>query len=219
MSNSTKTPRVNRSTPPRLFYHGRHREAFPYLMVDFQQRCAYSMQHISRAGGPKNMQVDHFNPNHKPDYFQEYSNLFLATGHCNGSKSDRWPTNKERNKGVHYLNCTKEMDYGVYIFEDPDTHEVVGVTPAGRYHVLSCDLNAPHFITERTKRAGYWVTLNNTPAHARTSDIYQSMFGIVNEMIPPIPYLSGQALVDRRAKRLKRDSLSRGSIIQTSAMP
>ena len=41
------------------------------------------MQHISRTGGPKNMEVDHFNPNHKKDYFQEYSNLFLATNPFN----------------------------------------------------------------------------------------------------------------------------------------
>lgn len=227
MSNSIKPPRVNRSTPPRLFYQGRHREAFPYLMVDFQQRCAYSMQHISRAGGPKNMEVDHFNPHLKKDHFQRYSNLFLSTSHCNRSKSDRWPTNKDRDKGIHFLNCTKEMDYGVHIFEDPDTHEAVGVTTAGRYHVLSCDLNAPHFIEERTKRAGYWESLSQTPITTKSpfpvppivDQIYQDLLEVANAMIPPIPYLSGQALVDRRAKRLERDRLLHGSAIQTSAMP
>src|SRR5580693_3085136 len=168
MSNSTNIPRVKRSTPTRLFYHGRHREAFPYLMVDFQARCAYSMQHISRAGGPRNMEVDHFNPKHKPDCLQEYSNLFLSAGHCNNAKSDYWPTNKDRAQGGRFLNCTKEQDYGEHILEDPDTHEVVGVTPAGRFHVLNCDLNAPHFIDERTKRAGYWQTLSNTAITTKT---------------------------------------------------
>ena len=195
-------------------------------MLDFQKRCAYSMQHISRAGGPRNMEVDHFNPNRKPDYFQEYSNLFLSTGHCNNAKSDRWPTNKDQDQGLRFLNCTKEQDYGEHILEDPDTHEVVGVTPAGRFHVLSCDLNAPHFIEERTKRAGYWQSLRNTPITTKTpfplpqivSQLYQDLLGVANEMIPPIPYLSGQALADRRAKRQQRDLFLRGDVIQTSAM-
>jgi hypothetical protein len=62
------------------------------------------------------MQVDHFNPNLKKNFLQDYVNLFLSTSHCNGSKSDRWPTNKERAKGWRFLDCTKEIDYGVHIF-------------------------------------------------------------------------------------------------------
>src|ERR1035441_6280578 len=97
MSNST-TFRVKRNTPNRLFTRHTCRDAWPFLMADFQERCAYSMQHISRAGGPRNMQVDHFNPHLKKKVFQNYSNLFLSTSHCNGSKSDRWPTNKDRSE-------------------------------------------------------------------------------------------------------------------------
>jgi len=227
MSNSTTTHRVKRSTPPRLFYQGRHREAFPYLMEDFQKRCAYSMQHITRAGGPRNMEVDHFNPNHKKDYFQEYSNLFLATGHCNGWKSDRWPTNKDRDLHFRFLDCTKDPDYGVHIFEDPDTHEVVGVTNEGRYHVRNCDLNAPHFIKERTERAAYWETLENTAMTSKVpfplppvfDKLFQDLQHVVGEMIPPIPYLSGEALEKRRAKRRERDRILQGSVVHTSAMP
>lgn len=185
------------------------------------------MQHISKAGGPRNMQVDHFNPNHKKDYFQEYWNLFLATGHCNGSKSDRWPTNKERSQGWRFLDCTKESDYGIHIFEDPDTHEVVGITNEGRYHVRNCDLNAPHFIKERTERAAYRETLNNTAMTLRVPfpqtpvvvKLFQDLHHVVDEMIPPIPYLSGEALEERRAKRRERDRILQGSIIHTSAIP
>lgn len=181
-------------------------------MADFQKRCAYSMQHISRASGPRNMQVDHFNPNLKQEYFQEYSNLFLSTSHCNGSKSDRWPTNKERDNGSRFLDCTKEIDYGVHIFEDPDTHELVGVTPPGRYHVLNCDLNAPQFIDERTKRARYWEVLGGTPITSLKSFSLppglSELLQVVEEMIPPIPYLSGEALERRRAKRREREALS-----------
>jgi hypothetical protein len=67
-------------------------------------------------------------------------------------KSNQWPTNKERANGIRFLNCCKEIEYGIHIFEDPDNHEVVGITSAGRYHVDACDLNADHFTKERKKR-------------------------------------------------------------------
>ena len=207
MSSST-TSRVKRNTPTCLFYRGGHRAAWPFLMSDFKQRCAYSMQHISRAGGDRNMEVDHFNPNLKKEYFQEYLNFFLSTSHCNGSKSNRWPTNKERALGSRFLNCTKEIDYGVHIFEDPDTHELVGVTPEGRYHILNCDLNSPHFTLERTKRAACWEAIQNTPITANSFSLpptFYPLLQVIEEMIPMIPYLSGEALERRRAKRLERD--------------
>jgi hypothetical protein len=180
-------------------------------MTDFEGRCAYSMQHISRASGRRNMHIDHFNPHLKKEYFQKYSNLFLSTSHCNGSKSDRWPTNKERRElGWGFLNCTKERDYGVHIFEDPDTHEVAGVTPAGRYHVLNCDLNAPQFIEERKDRAECWKTLRSKPIFSSGFSVPPELSLIkkmAEKMIPEIPYLSGEALEKRRAKRRERDAL------------
>ncbi len=210
MSNST-TFRVKRNTPARLFTKHNYRDAWPFLMTDFEGRCAYSMQHISRASGRRNMHIDHFNPHLKKEYFQEYKNLFLSTSHCNGSKSDRWPTNKERRElGWRFLDSTKEHDYGVHIFEDPDTHEVVGVTPAGRYQVLNCDLNAPQFIEDKD-RSGR--VLENAPQQANFSPGFsvppelQLIKEIAAKMIPEIPYLSGEALEKRRAKRRERDAL------------
>jgi len=45
------------------------------------------------------------------------------------------------------------VDYGKHIFEDPVTHQVFGVTPAGRYHVRHCDLNDDLYVAERRDRA------------------------------------------------------------------
>jgi len=87
-------------------------------MLDFEERCAYSMQHTYRAGGATCMEVDHFDPRKKLDEIQKYPNLFLATRHCNGAKRDRWPNNHERKLGVRFLNCCSEVDYGIHIFED-----------------------------------------------------------------------------------------------------
>lgn len=184
-------------------------------MLDFEGRCAYSMQHISRASGRRNMAVDHFNPHLKKLPIQEYSNLFLSTSQCNGSKSDRWPTNKERREfGWRFLDCTKEPDYGVHIFEDPDTHELVGATPAGRYHVRSCDLNAPQFILEREERTRYWNMIRSLGENPLEPEVVKLLKDTVEHLIPEIPFLSGEALEAHRAKRRERDHhLMRGPLM------
>jgi hypothetical protein len=46
------TSRVQRKVQDRIFYKSTVRQAWPYLMEDFEGRCAYSMQHISHASGP-----------------------------------------------------------------------------------------------------------------------------------------------------------------------
>jgi hypothetical protein len=49
--------------------------------------------------------------------------------------------------------------------------------------------------------------------------LFQDLQHVVGEMIPPIPYLSGEALEKRRAKRRERDRILQGSVVHTSAMP
>lgn len=179
------------------------------LAKDFEDRCAYSMQHTYRAGGRKCMEIDHFDPRQRSYLRQDYSNLFLATRHCNGAKRDRWESNKKRQRGARFLNCCEEMDYDVHILEDPDTHEVVGMTPEGRYHVRSCDLNAPHLVQERTQRAQMWELLESKPIQVKgewSSSNAEHLLkyigelkGVVEQMIPRIRYLSGEDLEKNRA--------------------
>ena len=164
------------------------------------------MQHTYRAGGRKCMEIDHFNPNKKKDPIQQYRNLFLSTRHCNGAKRDRWPSNKDRLLGVRFLNCCEETDYDVHILEDPETHEVVGVTPEGKYHVRNCDLNAPHLVEERAERARLWRLLEARPVRLKrtTWDLppeARALREIAEKMIPPILYLSGAALEKYRAAK------------------
>lgn len=157
------------------------------------------------------MEVDHFNPRKKNDYAQHYSNLFLATRHCNGAKRDRWPTCRERKLGARFLNCCEETDFGVHIFEDPDSHEVVGVTPEGKYHVRNCDLNAPHLVEERTQRADLWSKLEGKAMRIKDGrslpdvmpvlGIIEALKEVAIKMIPRIPYLSGEALENHRARK------------------
>src|SRR6266511_1990984 len=109
MSNS-KRVRVKRGPPPaKPIRRHRHRDAMPELLRDFGLRCAYSMQHQERAG---KLEVDHFDPRLKQELIQDYSNLFPASQHCNGKKSNHWPTKAERAVCCRFLNPCEEMDYG-----------------------------------------------------------------------------------------------------------
>ena len=187
--------RVRRGEPPkgRLNSKNYRRRALPALLRDFERRCAYSLRHEQQAGGLTHMEVDHFNPTLPGRLGNKYSNLFLSTRHCNLKKHAYWPTPADQKKGIRFLNCCEEMDYGVHIFENPETHELVGVTPAGRYHIIACDLNADHLVTERRERSLLRALLTRTVAIVRpTADLgslrasLKLLGSIVDRMIPPI---------------------------------
>src|SRR6266567_1902077 len=153
MSSSARM-RIKRGPPPaKPIKRRRYRDALPRLMEDFCGRCAYSMQHHERAGP---MEVDHFDPRRKNDLIQRYENLFLASRHCNGKKSNHWPNKVEKASGCRFLNPCEEVDYGEQILEEPGSHRLVGVTPAARWHIRMCGLNALHLVYERAKRAECW---------------------------------------------------------------
>ncbi len=141
----------------------------------------------------REIEVDHFDPREKNAKIQRYSNLFPADRHCNGTKSDSWPTQEEENEGLRFINCCNEYDYGICIFEDPETHELVGTTPAARYHILTIDLNAPHLVKERTLRAQMLADINS-PAYikdvaksAELIDVALDLKNAIGRLIPYIP--------------------------------
>jgi hypothetical protein len=189
-------PRVIRHPPNRKFTASTYRRAVPYLLADFEGRCAYSLQHVNRVGF-RLMEVDHFNPNLRGPARNDYSNLLPATRHCNGAKQATWPDAHFRKLGARFLNPTKEQDYGVHIFEDPASHRLVAITPAGRYHIRCCDLNAPHLIQERAERERLRRILNDYPVTAKRPlqitlqgealDVSAILRAILKDMIPPIP--------------------------------
>jgi hypothetical protein len=189
MSNSKK-PRVKRGhAPKKPIKRRKWRDALPELLRDFEGRCAYSMQHQSHSGP---LEVDHFDPRQKNDLIQNYHNLFPASRHCNGKKSDTWPTRTELAIGCRFLNPCEEMDYGEQIFERPDTHELVGVTRAARWHIRMCGLNADHLILERRRRAKHWHTIKNVGIkikgdHVQAADMIKNYRDQVELMIPEIP--------------------------------
>jgi hypothetical protein len=194
MSTST-SPRVVRHPLKRKFTESTYKKAKPFLLRDFEWRCAYSLQHVDRVGY-KCMEVDHFNPKLKGATRNNFKNLFPATRHCNGSKSNHWPKPAARKMGIRFLNPCEEMDYGIHIFEDPNTFELIGATPAGKYHIRFCDLNAPHLILERKDRAALRKLLGSFPITVKIPNALQDgnfldssalLRTIAEKMIPPIP--------------------------------
>jgi hypothetical protein len=109
------------------------------------------------------MEVDHFNPTLSGRGRHEYRNLMLATPRCNGSKSNAWPTHSETKKhGRRFLNPCEELEYGEHIVEHPITHELIGLTPAGNYHIDFLDLNVSDLIETRQERWNDYLMLEKT---------------------------------------------------------
>jgi hypothetical protein len=138
------------------------------------------------------MEVDHFDPTLRGPARNKYSNLVLATRHCNNMKANGWPTAAQRLAGSRILNPTLEQDYGVHIFEDPIAHELVGATPEGRYHIDILDLNHETFVWERTKRAQYRMLRSSSPAmlagaFTELRDLLAMANGHFETFIPDIP--------------------------------
>jgi hypothetical protein len=195
LSAARPSSRVQRGPGPKqkLRAHNYRVRSLPFLLKDFKDRCAYSMQHSSTLG-VTTMEVDHFNPRLPGRLRHRYVNLYLASRHCNNSKRQHWPTAAQIKEGLRFLDCCSEWDYGEHIFEDPVTHRVYGVTPAGRYHIRMCDLNAPHLIGERRTRSRLRLVLTSSPAIIRDLGKGLELFNlvkllndIVDRLIPPIP--------------------------------
>lgn len=136
------------------------------------------------------MDVDHFQPKGKGRH--RYTNLLVATRHCNGAKSNKWPTRAESRAGLYIINPYTEQDYGKHIFEDPKTHHIVATSPAGFYHILVVDLNAPHLVKERAERSRIGSLLKGAK---RIKSSITAAMGCVHELkrrmdvcIPAIPH-------------------------------
>jgi hypothetical protein len=193
---SSKRRRVKRGPPPKKpIKRHKYASCLPELMRDFGGRCAYSMQHHSRSG---KLEVDHFDPRRKKDLIQDYRNLFPASRHCNGKKSNTWPSRAEEAAGCRFLNPCEEVDYGEQVFEDPVTHRLVGTTPAAVWHIRVCGLNADHLVYERKRRAGHWKTINRKAVrrikgnHHDVAELITKFREEVELMIPEIPAAAGR---------------------------
>ncbi len=155
------------------------------------------MQHV-RDFGIRTMEVDHFNPTLKHPARNLHGNLIPASRHCNGFKSQTWPTQDQQAKGLRFINPYQETDYGFHIFEARKTGKLVGKTPTGRWHVEMLDLNAEHLVLkrlDRTNLANFLKTCAYVSGADPTNGVYDALTTLlpaVNDsmlatMIPEIP--------------------------------
>lgn len=196
---SEQRSRVKRGSPSKVYFRSTVRDAISDLLRDFENRCAYSMQHVKHLGGSGGLHVEHFDPNLKKEHVQTYENLFPVSQPCNSAKGKKWPTEEEQKSGLRFLNCCQEIDYGEQILEDPETHQLVAVTPAASFHLRHCGLkggiSGEYFRKAREERARLWKLLGEygvTPENAESFEppeaIVKSMAELVRKMIPLIPY-------------------------------
>jgi hypothetical protein len=181
-----------KNKPKNRFTQNTYRKALPALLKDFENRCAYSLIHVEDAG-KKTMEVDHHNPQIGENKKHNYENLFPATRHCNGSKSNIWPSASMQKKGIHFLNPCKEGDYGFQIFEK-ENGELIGTTPAAEWHIRILDLNDSHLVKRRKSRAELRKMLADDlmmlSLNADPQDIFQRITFLKKTLaiaIPPIP--------------------------------
>lgn len=99
------------------------------------------------------------------------------------AKLDIWPSKGELAAGLRFLNPCTETDYGVEIFEDPKTQELVGISPAAIYHIEVLDLNHPTLVKHRLERRKL-VEMTRHPVIRRNSTRAgdESTIAIVREL-------------------------------------
>lgn len=188
MSNLSKPRVVRKHKRKKKYSKWNYRDALPFLLDDFEQRCAYSMVHVKQVGHGA-MHVDHHNPRLKRK--SPYANLYPAYSICNQSKGDDWPSKKSGNR---YLDPCAETDYDEQIFEDPLTHALVGINKAARYHILMLDLNNPALVHHRGERAKLWALFNGpavckpgtSSTDAAAAHVGETLLAILQSKIPPI---------------------------------
>lgn len=193
MSTSSKPRVVRKNKPTKIYTKSNYRKALPMLLEDFDNRCAYSMVHVARVGETA-MHVDHFDPRKKRR--SKYSNLFPAYSSVNIAKGES-PVESEF--GTRLLNPCEETDYGEQIFEDPNTHVLVGTSANARYHITILRLNDPHLVLARKERATHRALLKQCPilvkggfseAASKLAELEEILRTHIPD-IPPPPHAQG----------------------------
>jgi hypothetical protein len=167
------------------------------LLGETGGRCGYSLEHVLDFG-ERTMEVDHFNPTLTHPARNRHDNLIAASRHCNGHKSEYWPTDEQQEIGIRFLNPYDEADYGVHIFENLETGELIGISPAGRWQIEMLDLNTEHLVRKRRDRTELLKELKRCAYRSgadRSNQVFEALAEflptvhatIYSKMIPPIP--------------------------------
>lgn len=198
MEHGSSEPRLERVKPAKTQYpKTKYRQALGALLRETGDRCGYSLQHLNDLGR-KSMEVDHFNPKLRHPFRNRHGNLIAASRHCNGAKSNTWPTEEDRRQGIYLINPYDEADYGKHIVEDRTTGILSGKTVAGRWHIEILDLNADHLVQkrlDRTQLGKAFLAAAMASGVDSTNELLRAVFAKLQEaqssmlpiMIPELP--------------------------------
>jgi len=160
----------------------KYRSAVKDLLKETGGRCGYSMQHV-RDFGIRTMEVDHFDSTLKHPERNQHGNLIPASRHCNGFKSQTWPSQDQQEKDLRFINPYKEKDYGFHIFEDRMSGKLVGKSCTGRWHIEMLDLNAEHLVQKRLDRTTLLNELQRC-AYVSGADPTNAVYDSLTDLLP-----------------------------------
>ena len=143
--------RVKRGPGPKVMLtDGNYRKkALPYLLGDFEHRCAYCLD-PDEFRHPSLNHVEHFDCKIHGRRRHAYKNLMLACAACNQTKHDK-PVVNPFDKRQRLLNCTEENEFTEHLREHDDG-QWEAATPAGEYHLAVIGLQESCHRAKRRER-------------------------------------------------------------------
>lgn len=190
-------PRVKRSKGPKvLLTDGNYRKkALPFLLQDFERRCAYCLD-PDEFRLPSHNQVEHFDCKISGRRRHQYRNLMLGCVACNFTKRAKPKTNPF-DKRQRLLNCTEENEFLGHIVEEEDG-QWKALTPEGEYHLTCIGLTESCYRSKRVERRRMATRLlalltqairyesHNPPdLHKETMSMIRGTLGLL-EKFPPL---------------------------------
>lgn len=135
-------PPIRRSTPPPKSHYSDYIED---LRRDFYNSCAYCTVMEREAGGV-GLTIDHYIPRSVPAgkcLAHSYANLILACADCNRFKSDYYPNDTQRERGLFVIRPDEMVPNDHLEIDDDDLPMLQGKTPTGEFNIEKLDLNRP----------------------------------------------------------------------------
>lgn len=139
----------------------------PFLRRDFRHQCAYCERTEGYIGDPEFFGIDHFRPKSTfPKLECEYSNLYYCCNRCNRTKSNRWPSPADLDRGRQFADPCESDPYAVHFVEEPN-NVLKPLTPAGEYTTTVLRLNDPSCLRFRIRRSRLAAAIASAKAEIR----------------------------------------------------
>jgi hypothetical protein len=147
-----KVPRGRRHHPTRARDVRKYRDC---LRLDFGFECGYCLAREAEVGPGDpfgGYQIDHFRPRSLFKNRQHvYDNLVWTCTLCNRAKGDAWPSQREQDAGIRFLDPVEDA-LGEHVFTRGETVDIIDASPSGEFFVEALRLNAAAHRERRRRR-------------------------------------------------------------------